>query len=275
MRKILFCLFILILSFQFINATETNITVKTVPFKNINIVVLSSSLEVYDRFNKDADKYGDASFVFSSDKYRFDLNIFIKDLELDKKVAYKSLENQVAGENIYVEVIPEDFTIVETPGEENETQVQELLETDMELDENLSLNDSLVFLQEESEKKPGISGWAISFFGEDSKLRNILLYAFGGILLFSAGFFTVKKVRNRKKGEKKIKIKKLSELVEEKKIDGQKDTPQNYYGILNDTQKRLEQTQKELSKFKNQEKIKEIERKIQRDQQELKKLKEF
>lgn len=263
MKKIFFCLILLILSFQLISATETIIKVKTVPFKNINVIVLSSSLEIYDSFNKDADQYGDASFLFSSDKSRFDVTIFVKDINLDKKIAYKKLENQIAGEEIYVEVVPEDFTIIETPGEELEQEIVE----------NVSLNDSLISLQEESEQKSRISGHAI--FGENTKLKNIILYSFGGILVILIAFFIFKKIKKRDKGEKGIKVKKLSELRSEEKILGNEGSPQNYYQILNNTQKKLEETQKELDKVKNQEKIKEIERRIQRDQQELRKLKSF
>ncbi|HPD81916.1 MAG TPA: hypothetical protein PK357_02340 [Candidatus Pacearchaeota archaeon] len=263
MKKIFFCLILLILSFQLISATETVIKVKTVPFKNINLIVLSSSLEIYGSFNKDADKYGDASFLFSSDKSRFDVTIFIKDVDLDKKIAYKKLENQIAGEDIYVEVVPEDFTIVKTPGEEIETEIVE----------NVSLNDSIISLQEEPIQKPRISGYAI--FGENTKLRNIILYSLGGVIILLIAFFIFKKVKKRNKGEKGIKIRKLSELRSEEKTLNKDDTPQNYYGILNNTQKKLEETQKELDKVKNREKIKEIERRIQKDQQELRKLKSF
>jgi hypothetical protein len=278
MKKIFICLFVLILSFQLINATETNITIKTVPFKNINIIILSSSLEVYDSFNKDADKYGDASFLFSSDKSRFDLTIFVKDVDLNKKIAYEKLENQIAGENIYVEVVPKDFTIIETPKEEGETQIQNLEnEEEIGLDENISLNDSLILSQEESKTKSLVSGNAI--FGEDNKLRNIILYVLGGIVLVLIIFFFFKKIKrggNKKKKIKEIKVKKLSELRKEEKINEQKDdAPKDYYKMFEDTQKELEKTQQELSKVKNQERINEIERKIQRDQQELRKLKGF
>jgi len=263
MRKIFFCLILLILSFQLISATETIIKVKTVPFKNINVIVLSSSLEIYDSFNKDADQYGDASFLFSSDKSRFDVTIFVKDVDLDKKIAYKKLEYQVAGEDIYVEVVPEDFTIVKTPGEEAETEIVE----------NISLNDSITSLQEEPIQKSRISGYAI--FGENTKLRDIILYSLGGIIILLIAFFIFKKIKKRNKGEKGIRIKKLSELRSEEKALDNDGSPQNYYQILNNTQKKLEETQKELDKVKNREKIREIERRIQKDQQELRKLKSF
>jgi hypothetical protein len=277
MKKIFFCLFILIFSFQLINATETNITVKTVPFKNINLIVLSSSLEVYATFNKDADKYGDASFVFSSDKSFFDVTIFVKDFELNKKVAYKKLEYQKAGENIYAEVIPEDFTIIETPLEENENSNLDLVEkADTEFNENISLNNSLIPLQEESRTKSRLSGNAI--FGEDNNLRNTLFYIFGGMILLLVAFFLIKRIRNRKKSNRKnkeIKVKKLSELRKEEKISNSKDFSKDYSKLFENTQKKLEKTEQELNKLKNSERIREIERKISREQQELRKLKGF
>lgn len=271
MKKVFFCLIFLILCFNLISATETNIRIKTVPFKNVNAIVLSSSLEIYQQFNKDADQYGDVSLLFSSDVSRFDLTIFVKDLELNKKIAYSKLENQIAGEDIYIEVIPEDFTIIKTPGEENLTEE----ESELNEVENETLNDSLVYLEEESKEKFKISGNAI--FGTNTKLRNILIYVLGGIVLLLIAFFIIKIIRknkrNGKKKDKGIKITKLSDLISSKKSEEQNFNSKNYYIALKDAQKKLEKTEKELNKIKNQEKIREIERKIEKDQQELKRLK--
>jgi hypothetical protein len=254
---------------QLISATDTNIKIKTVPLKNVNVIVLSSNMEVYDRFNQNADEYGDVSFVFSSDATRFDLTIFVKDIAVDQKVAYEKLENQIAGEDIYVEVIPKDFTIVEIPEEENVPT--ENTENLTEEPENFNLDE--IAPPEKSEKKSLLSGLAI--FGENNKIGRIILYVLGGIVLTLIIFFIIRKIRRGEKTEKEIKVKKMSELMEERKIEERKDTPESYYKVLDETQKKLEATQKELNQIKNQERIKEVERKLQQDQQELRKLKGF
>lgn len=266
MKKLFFYLAVLILCFQLVSATVTNIQVKTVPLKNVNVQALSSSMNVYDRFNKDADEYGDVSFVFSSDESRFDLSIFVKDLILDEKVAYKKLENQVAGEDIYVEVIPAGFNIIKTPIEED-ISADNLTETS----ENVSSNDTgnLITVTEKSDKKSFLSGLVI--FGENNKLKKIILYSFGGIVLVLIIFFIIRRFRRKNRTGKEIKVKKLSELRAEQK----EETPENYHEMLEDAQRKLEDTQRELNQLKNQDKIRETEKKLQQDQQELRKLKGF
>jgi len=270
-RKLFLCLVFLIVFLQVVSAIDTNVQIKTVPYMNVNVLVVSSTFDEYERFNADADKYGDMSFVFSSDKTRFGLIIFVKD-ESDTsdngRIASKELRNQIAGMDIYIEVVPEGFKIIETPtGEANVSNVS--IENLTESSENVSSNDTdtLVTITEKSERKSFLSGLII--FGENNKLKEIIFYSAGGVLLALIIFFITRKFRKR--GKRGIKIKKLSELREEQK----EDTPGNYYGILEETQKKLEETQRELSRIKNKDKIKEVEEKLKKDEQELRRLRGF
>jgi len=268
-RKLFLCLVFLIVFLQVVSAIDTNVQIKTVPYMNVNVLVVSSTFDVYERFNADADKYGDMSFVFSSDKTRFGLIIFVKDESdtLDKGRT-KELRNQIAGMDIYIEVVPEGFKIIETPKEEgNISNVS--LENLTESSENISSNDTnaLVTITEKSDEKSFLSG--LTIFGENSKSKEIIFYSAGGVLLALIIFFITRKFRKR--GKRGIKIKKLSELREEQK----EDTPGNYYGILEETQKKLEETQRELSRIKNKDKIKEVEEKLKKDEQELRRLRGF
>jgi hypothetical protein len=262
MRRVFLSLAIFVLCFQLVSAIDTNIHIKTVPNMNVNLLVVSSSFEQYQRFNANADQYGDISFVFSSDKEEFGLNIYVKDLQDNSKVASAQLEDQAAGEDIYVEVVPKNFDIIETPTEENISTTEEIVPTNLtEIPE--SSNESLLAGNEESSK---ISGKAI--FGENSSIKKIIMYIGGAIVLAVIVFFAFKLFKKRK--GKEIKITKLSDWKE-----GQKDTPREYYGVLEETQKRLEETQKELNMVKNKERIKETEEKLRRDEQELRNLRGF
>lgn len=263
MRKIFLFLVISVLCFQLISATETNIHIKTVPFMNVNVLVQSASFELYQRFNADADKYGDVSFIFSSDKTEFGLNVYVKDLSDNSKVASEEIKNLNAGHDVSLEVVPEGFNIIETPGEEN-IPTENL--TSANNSANDSSNESLLTASEQSQGQPDIHGQVV--FGENSSLKKIIIYVVGAIVLALIIFFIIKMIKKRK-GE--IKITKLSDWKEEQKDS----TPGQYYGVLEDTQKKLEETQRELSAVKNQERIKETEEKLRRDAQELRSLRGF
>lgn len=287
MKKAIFCLVILFLSLSIIAAADTTIQVKTVPFKNINVVVVlcSGTIDAYEaeRFNKNADEYGDALFTFSIDDPYFDMTIFVKDLITGDKVAYKKLERQNTGEDIYIEVVPKGFEIIETPGPEPEINETLILENETTED---TINETEE-IQEDSEKKSKVSGKAI--FGENDVLKKILYYAGGIVLLAIIVFFVRKFIKSR--GSKKIKIKKLSELKqekesqkkekEEKKDVGEKQEEKqekeekidDYKEAIEDAQKKIKEAQDEINKLKNRDKIKEMEKRIEDEQRELKKLK--
>ena len=303
MRKLLFCFVFLVLSFQLIDSTVTNINIKTVPYENVNVITLSSDLEVYERFNKYSDEYGDASFAFSSDVTVFDVSIFVQNASNDDKIAYKKLESQAAGEEIYVEVIPAGFTIVETPSNEEETSASSLennsvseenstLEINVTSDNNLTgssiLENSTLKASNRSILRAALRGnesFILSnlfIFGEKSKSEKIISYVAAGILLLivvlfiSFILFKEKMLalfsslgQYRKRTFSDIKIKKLSDLKAERKNNYSKE----YERIVKDAQRKIDQAQRELAQIRNQDKILEAERKIQQDREELKRLK--
>jgi hypothetical protein len=232
---------------------------------NVNVLVVSSSFEQYERFNANADKYGDVSFVFSSDKTNFGLNIYVKDLQDNSKVASGSLEDQDAGEDIDVEIIPNGFKIVETPLEENISIENTTLTSNLTNETANNTLEDLFAATEGNVGKSKITGKAI--FGENSSFKKIMIYVGGAIILVIIVFFIFKKF---KRGKGEIKVKKFSDWKEE-----QKDTPQQYYGVLEETQKKLEETQKELNQVRNKERIKETEERLRRDEQELRNLRGF
>ena len=271
MKKIFFSLVILLFCFQFISAIDTNIQIKTVPRMNVNVMVLSPSFEVYDRFNANADEYGDVSFVFSSDKLRFGLTVFVKDLSDNSRVASKELRNQIPGEDIYIEVVPTGFKIIETPEEENLSAVNLTNLTEIPEENELNDTESLITIEEKEEQKNKFSLSGLVIFGENSVLKRVLFYVFIGMALALFVFLGVKKFGKREGNKKGIRIKKLSELRAEQK----EETPERYYGILDETQRKLEETQRELNRIKNREKIKELEEKMRKDEQELRKLNGF
>lgn len=265
MKKLIFCFVFLVLCFQLVSAIDTNIHIKTVPNMNVNVLVVSSTYDVLDRFNENADQYGDVSFVFSSDQPRFGLTIFVKDLSDNSRVASKELRNQVLGREINVEVIPEGFKIIETPGKENVSVDNSTLTANSTNETGNNTLEELFAATDKNVEKSKISGKAI--FGENLTLKKIVIYIGALIVLLIIVFFIFKKF---KRGKGEIKIRKFSDWKED-----QKDTPGQYYGVLEETQKKLEETQRELNQVKNKERIKETEEKLKRDEQELRNLRGF
>src|SRR3989344_522934 len=257
MKRLFFCFIVLILCFQIISAIDTNVQVKTVPLKNVNLVISTNDPPYIS--NKDADEYGDVSFVCPSDNPRLDLTIFVKDIVENKKVAFKKLENQIAGEEIYVEVVPDGFEIIETSGEEEVVENTTLAEEPQNQTSGSTSTEkeTLVTITEKPKKRFKLLGWAI--FGDNEKLKEIIYYA-GGVILFAIiAFFVFRKFGKRKK---EIKVKKLSDWIQEQK----QNKPEDYSGIIREAQQKIEDAQKEINRLKNQDKIREAERKLQQDQ---------
>ena len=266
MKRLFFCFIVLILCFQIISAIDTNVQVKTVPLKNVNLVISTNDPPYIS--NKDADEYGDVSFVCPSDNPRLDLTIFVKDIVENKKVAFKKLENQIAGEEIYVEVVPDGFEIIETSGEEEVVENTTLAEEPQNQTSGSTSteNETLVTITETPKKRFKLLGWAI--FGDNDKLKEIIYYAGGVILLAIIAFFVFRKFGKRKK---EIKVKKLSDWIQEQKAN----KPEDYSGIIREAQQKIEDAQKEINRLKNQDKIREAERKLQQDQAEIRRLRGF
>lgn len=293
MRKLLFCFVFLLLSFQLIDATVTNINIKTVPYESVSVIILSSALDVYERFSRYSDESGDVFFAFSSDVTRFDVSILIQNASNDDRIAFEKLENQAAGEDIYVEVIPAGFTIIPTPFEETEAGSEDnsTPEGDSTSDNNLtgssvSENSTLKASNKSILRaaRRGNESFVLSnlfVFGEKSKSEKLISYIVAGVLLLAVlfVFFVLFKDKilalfsllssYRKKTSQNINIRKFSELKEEKKETYSKD----YEKIVKDAQRKIDQAQKELTQIRNQDKILEAERRLQQDREELKRLK--
>lgn len=259
-----------------ISAVDTEIKIKTVPFGNININILEvGSLDSLERFNKDANNYGDASFVFSSDEPRFDITIYIK--KNDKKIGYEQFKNNVAGESLYLEVVPEGFEIINAPvnktEESNETLSNETIEPNETIVENITISETDLQLEQKGDSK--LTGAAV--FEEGGILSNKLLYYIIGLLILSmVVFMGVTKLKKRGQGPKEIKVKKLSEFKEEKK-----EKIGDFKDLIEDAEKKIKEAQEEIKKLKDNDKITQHEKKIAaakkkliEDQKELMRIRE-
>lgn len=249
---VLACLFI-----PMISAIDTAITIKTIPYHEVQITAFNpstSSFESWGSLKNYSDQYGDASFTFSSDKYNFNLIVFIKKDNEKVMAPKKFLDNFEAGEPIYLEVAPSGFEFIETPNQ---------VEEEIELIENETIQNETI---EDSEP---VTSFAI--FGEGGLFSINTFYVVTGIILILgiAGFFLFKKMKKGIKTPKEIKIKKLSELNQEKKED-----IRDNRAIIEDAERKIREAQEEIRKIKNEDKIKEAKKKLIEDQKELMRLRE-
>jgi hypothetical protein len=270
MKKLFFCFVFLIVSFQLISAIDTNIHIKTVPLKNVNFVIPTNDPPYIS--NKDANEYGDVFFVFSSDDSKFDLTIFVKDILTDDKVASKILKNQVTGEDLYLEVVPEGFNIIETPS----NNASDNLTLSSNLTDNTSLAEDNLSLGTEQKNKHNFTLSGLFVFENKSKSEKIVFYIIIGVVLLLVILFIIFKLYKRrvsaglygKKPSNNIHVKKLSEWKEERR----EKYPQDYEKIVRDAQRKVDEAQRELSQIRNKDKILEAERKVQQDREELRRL---
>jgi hypothetical protein len=276
-KKVMCAIFIvsvLILIAPTVIAADTEIVIKTVPFANVNINILdpnSDSFTLLKNFNQDADNYGDLSFIFSSDKPKFDLTIYVK--KNDKKVGDARAENNVVGEDLYFEVVPEGFELLYRPEEEaNETEESNETVVNETVVENIT--EEVIEEPQEEEVTPGITGAATS--GEEGSFfsNNILYFGLGLVVLIIV-FFMGAVVSKKRVGSssKEIKVRKLSDLKKDKKEQkDKKEKLSDYKQAIEDAEKKIDDAQKEIKKLKNVDKISEIKKRMIEDQKELLKL---
>lgn len=235
---------------QFVLA-DTDIVLKTPEFTEIHLTVLDpdadySSFAIY---KKTSDAYGDATFTYTGEAMVFDLMVVLK--KSDKTIySNKFRENYVAGEDVYLEVIPDGYELKETPTisgnavsnggnnttnstEENITAPAEEPETASNITEEAPKNKSSIFsfLKSEGDKQP-----------KDSQSFKTLYIIGAVIVLLAIVFFIFKSYYNP--SPRKIKVTKLSD-IQPKAFDSK-----NINELIGDASDRIKKAQKEIETLK-------------------------
>ncbi len=236
-----------------VSAETTEIHVKTAPYYEIQLTVFradTTNFETIERFVKEADKYGEATFSFSYEKESYKLVSFIK--WKDETVVHKKYEEEFkTGKPLSLELLPEGFKAVEKqkPSEENKTaEIEKLFE--------ITNNDS-----QKNEVKNGnsITGLSVSPT-EKIKLsaRDIMFYVLGSLIIVA--FMTL--IFKKRSHHKKING---MNYKPEKDIKSPK--------MIYDLENKIQSAERELELLKNQQKAKEIEERIKKEQEELERVK--
>ena len=272
---------------------STEITIKTLPYHDVQVTPCKplSTFLSYGTMKKTSDQYGDAKFIFSSEESTFDLIVYVKKDNVNAVPPKKFEEGYIAGEPIYLEIAPANYEFIKTPkaGENLTVNISNSSSSQVDVEVNLTEQTQELEAMEETqvnnEESDSLTGAAISEEEvEFSISKNMLYYVGGGILILLVfGFIGLKMY---KKGihipPREVRVKKLSELKydEDKDFNAKK---RGYYPIEDDrhvgvkianAEMKIKEAEAELRKIRNEQKIKDVERRIKEDQDKLNRLRE-
>ena len=257
-KKLSIVFFLFLFAMQFVLAQDTEIKIKTPSFTEVHLTILDpdadyNALAIY---KKTSDAYGDATFTYSGDVLVFDLMVVLK--KSDKTISSeKYRENYVAGDPIYLEIIPNGYEIRETPkisgtvtGVDSNINVTNSTNVANSTEENLTAPAEPEVNSTVQEKAPNNRSGILSFFlkseGEkQDKTKSSFkgLYYIGAlVLLFAIAFFIFKSYQAP--NPRKIKVTKLSD-VQPKSFDSK-----NVNELIGDATDRIRKAQKEIDVLK-------------------------
>lgn len=258
-KKILFLVFALIICAHSVHAESTEIKVKTVPYYEVQVTAFeadSEAFETLERFKGEADKYGEITFDFDSEEDFFRLITFIK--WNGETVLSEKLEDEFeAGEPVYLEMLPPGFEPVEKPAPKNETN--QTVTEEIAVEENLAEE----VLEENSEsttenaENAEITGLSVAESQSSGNWKMILFYASTAIVAVAL-LITVFRKRDHK-----AKLHGL-DYKPEKNIESAQ--------MITEIESKISDAQKEVGFLKNQQKLKEAEDRLKKDQQDLENL---
>ena len=255
--KIIFGIMVLLFALNFASAaTDTEVTINTIPYYDLMVRFLSpgtTTIVGEGSIYATSNATGIATFTFSSGIDQFEVKVWLK--KDGETVLIKEFEETYnAGGNLNLDIYPEWYEIPkkEEVVNESETIVQNITEEVKNTTEEIN----------STEKQEKVTALVSGGIIKSKTSRYIGL----GILVILIGFFVIKKIKS-KKPKKEIKVKKLSEIQDDKenRIKEQEERIEN-------AQKELEEAKKAINNIKNENKIAEVKKKLIEDEKELMRL---
>ena len=251
---VILLILILVFSINLIYA-GTKATIKTLQYHQVEVIVADGTITDYSKigdYEGDANEYGDFTFNINTSKPLVNLYVHVK--RYNEEIASETFIGEKTGSPIHLEVAPEGYELIETPL---------ITANKTESNETLLINNTELLTNNESEKKSGLTGLTVSSVFS----KKVIYFTVGIIVLLVVIFFIVRFLRKRKNGNKEIIIRKLSEMKQERE-----DKIGDYKEVIDDAERKIKEAQEEINKFKNQDKIKAMKRKLAEDEDELIKL---
>ncbi len=281
-KKIIFFMAFL-LAISLVSAVNTEIKVKTLPAHKVSIFILASD-EVYnllESFHKTSDIYGDVSVTYSSEIDSFDVRVIVKTKE-GEKLFNEKFDGYNAGELISIRIDNEEITREYKPVEDvnesvgNETGGGENATSEGEED---VVGTSESIIEEGSSDSGAITGEVVSDNGGVSKIIYVVMLVIV-VLIFVLFLLGRKMVSNRKmakygsSGDISDTVKTgVGVLKPLNKADESRGLKQlNKSEGIDRLEAKIKDMEREINKLRNQEKILEVQKKLEEDRQELERL---
>jgi len=270
-------------------AASTELKIKTVPLSDVQLAIYDASKEsitITERYNGVSDEYGDVSNTFEIAYDEFSLIVFV-DKDGERLISNEKFLDNPSGGLVYLEAPYGDVELFPTPGFEKGVAIE--VEA---VNETLNTTETTDLAGEGSKTVAS----AFSIFGEEGILSKKNFYYIGGFLLLMVvvGFVVASVKHKINLGPKKIKVTKLSEMRKEKKedlnekgkelselkeekkenLEEKKEDIKDYKQVIEDAEKKIAEAQTDIKKIKNEEKIKDMKKKIAADEEELGRLRE-
>jgi len=261
-------LFSLLLIVNFVSSLDTIVQVETYPNHKLELNFLKASpLQNLETFRVNSDAQGKAEIKFSTTQNFFDINAFVKS-GTEVLVHYRFNE-VTAGENVLLKLYKDNQEIVKGIEIATNTTLNNTSANSTNSANTTTQNDSVI----ENDTAPsnaGITGLAADTPAKDypSFLSKNLYYILGAIVLIAIIVFVVFKIRKKSSwtGPSDVKVRKLSDP------HGEKEKMSNYTKAIEDAERKINEAQAEIRKIKNQDRISEMRKRIDKEQQELRKL---
>jgi len=260
-KRVLAGFFVFLFLISFASAITNSVQVKTLPYHEVQISAYdpgSSSFSLYEKFMGTSNQYGDVYWNFSidGDDDEFNLVIFIKTLAHEKVIDKKYEKEYPIGEDVYIELAPSSFEFIYPS--EDEVEDEPLEEVVEEVNETSETSEPA-----EVEGTSAITGAAI--FGEGGVLRNkVTYYILGGIAGLILIIIIIWFIAKKKRGPREIKVRKLSDLKAQQDDEAKKSED------LREAEEELKDAQSKINAIKNKDRIGDLERDIQKKENELK-----
>ncbi|VVB79739.1 Uncharacterised protein [uncultured archaeon] len=287
-RTLLIILSVLILT-QLVLAMPTEIRVKTLPYNEV-IVTITKNGQTLERYTGSSNYFGDAIFKYSSSSRTFDMYVQVRNLK--ETLYFESYPETEAGGTQLVELYPADFIFPEPINRENKTQqtpmtgdvvassnTTEINETTAvvppaEVDQPV-VTETPVVVTNSTPKKSWFTSFASDENGEVKISLNTLYYIIGAIIVIIIVIFLIRRIVKKRRdnpyydykpAKSEVKVRKLSELMEDR---GDLNVPSRDFAKA---EKKLHDAEAQVSRLKNQDRIDSIQKKIEEQQRELRRL---
>ncbi len=267
-RKLIFCLIVVVLALELVSAASTEIKIRTLANHKVYIYILEPD-QVYkllDSYNQNSDGNGEVSYTYNSlGTNKIDVLVNVK--KDNVKVFSQRFEDYEAGKPIYIRMDYQEITGDYKEGSQavdSEDSIENKTEGEKEEEKPVEIDN---VEEERIKKEVGITGEVVS---EDKGASSYIYYIIGGVVLVVIIIFLVVWKFNSEGG-----VFPVSDSFNEGGSGSSKSRTGDLISKDREIRKlegKVREMEKEINIVKNREKIRAVERKLEEDRRELERL---